>query len=378
MTPMSTQRPTPRSFRRRLPILVVAASVAAAIWSCSSSGQNGYDAEIPLINETNLDGQTKTLPPISVAVSLSGGNPSYDLGFAQTQGYAGLLRQLLSAETADGFVMAMDGLEFEADGTVDFFVEVLSRIGRISGRPLGYQPVSPASCSFTLDPASSGDAAEEYASNVKACITDWIQENGIPYEFDMRVNSAGAGGSLPAAAQKSGFAPKADASFYLFSGTWNMRSENFCDFGIDVEVLDAIIEGEDFFGLLDCSSLLLAGEGDTDSIVVLSGGASIWDACGNPLNYAEIPPTVFVPGTYFIYATAAEAEGKTIQNVVVDFLTDPFDFTEDLLSAASGACVDEPDTDGMGFAIVDWTHCGEVPREGEIRVVAAGFCSAGN
>ncbi|MBT8470674.1 MAG: hypothetical protein KJN97_18150, partial [Deltaproteobacteria bacterium] len=153
--------------------------------------------------------------------------------------------------------------------------------------------------------------------------------------------------------------------------------ENFCDFGLDLEVLDAIIEGEDFFGLLNCSALALAGEGDTDSIIVLSGGASIWDACGNFLNYAEIPATVFAPGTYFIYSTADQSGTRTVQNVTVDFLKDdPREFTEDLLSAASGACADGLDVDNMGFAVVDWVHCGEVPREGQIRVAAAGFCSA--
>jgi hypothetical protein len=355
----------------------LAVGLAGLMWSCSSSNQNGYEVEIPVIDAPNLNGQEKTLPPISVPVSLSESNPSYDLGFAQTRGYAGLLRTLRAGDGSSPLIMSMDGLSFQADGTVDFFVRVFSRIGRISGRPLDYQPVNPASCTFTLDPNTASDAGSEYANNVSQCVADWIRENGVPYEFDMQVTSAGAGGSLPAAVAKSGFVKKANASFYLFSGNWNMRSENPCDFGLDLEVLDAVIEGEDFFGLLDCGTLGLAGVGNTDSIIVIAGGASIWDACGNELNYAELPATVLLPGTYGILVAADQNTVQTQQNIIIDFFgNDPATFTEDLLSAASGACANGPDVDGTGFAIVDWVHCGEVPRMGNIKVVAAGFCSA--
>lgn len=377
MTFMSAQRRTPTRIIDRASLVVVAVGLAGLMLSCSSSNQTGYDVEIPVIDAPNLNGEEKTLPPISVSVSLSESNPSYDLGFAQTSGYAGLLRTLRAGDGSSPLIMSMDGLSFQADGTVDFFVRVFSRIGRISGRPLGYQPVDPASCAFTLDPNSSSDAGTEYASNVSQCLADWIRENGVPYEFDMQVSSAGVGGSLPAAAVKSGFATKANASFYLFAGTWNMRSENPCDFGLDLEVLDAVIEGEDFFGLLDCGALALAGVGNTDSIIVIAGGASIWDACGNPLNEAELPATVLAPGPYFILVAADQNTTQTRQNIVIDFFgNDPKAFTEDLLSAASGACLNGPDVDGTGLAIVDWAHCGEVPREGSIKVAAAGFCSA--
>ncbi len=360
---------------RRVPVLLLVAGLGALLWSCDSANESGYDVEVPVIEETNLDGQTKILLPISVPVSLSDSNPRYDLSFADTTGYAGLLRTLAAEDgPPTQLIMSMDELSFETDGTVDFFVRVFSRIGRISGRPVGYQPVNPASCSFTLEPNSTG---ADYANNVSQCLGDWLRENGIPYQFDMEVSSAGAAGSLPTAFAKSNFTKKADASFYLFTGVWNMRSENPCDFGLDAEILDAVIEGEDFFGLLNCGALALSGAGFTDSPIIISGGASIWDACDNPLTYAELPFSGLAPGNYFIRVAADENTVTTQQNIIIDFFNgDPAAFTEDLLSAASGACLNAPDVDGTGLAIVDWVHCGPIPREGNITVVAAGFCSA--
>jgi hypothetical protein len=49
----------------------------------------------------------------------------------------------------------MDIDSFTADGPVSFAVRVYSQTGYVSGRDLGYVPVSPESCSFTLAPGGA-------------------------------------------------------------------------------------------------------------------------------------------------------------------------------------------------------------------------------
>jgi len=342
--------------------------------SCSGEDQAGYDVKFDVIPPTPTNGQDP-LPAVSAQIALSETNPSYTLGGNDTSGWTGMLNaeeQQRRDGGQPGFVMSMEDFSFEADGTVDFFVRVLSRIGRITGRPLGYTPVSPPSCSFTLEPA--GATGQDYADNVNQCLSDWILENGVPVEFDMEVTSAAAGGSLP----KSGFATKATSSFYLFSGRWELESNNPCDWGFSDEVLDAIIEGDDFFGVLECDTLALSGQGRVDApIDYIAGGADIWDACGNYLSHATLERTPLSPGNYQVVASGTEGDVTVTQTVPVTFKdNDAEAFTEALLSAAAGNCENDetPPQGAEGYAFVGWVHCGAVPRSGEIRVVAAGFC----
>ena len=46
---MSAQRPTPTSFARRVPMLVVTLGLGALVWSCESE-QTGY--EVPIVVDT--------------------------------------------------------------------------------------------------------------------------------------------------------------------------------------------------------------------------------------------------------------------------------------------------------------------------------------
>jgi hypothetical protein len=363
--------------------------------SCSGSDQVGYDVKINLIApvETNA---ADPRPDIVVPVALSPSNPSYDLGFIDTGRWTSDLRReatLRGQGASPGFDMSMGQFSFTADGTVDFLVRVFSRNGYISGRDRSYVPTTPASCSFTLDPGTA--TGSDYASNINQCLSDWVTENGVPLRFDMQVTSSGV--SPSAAALKSGFATKATASDYKFDGEWNMGSSgcdeekdpDCCDGAIDdQDVLDAVRDGSDFFGVLDCATLTVKGEGTIDksqkpeedpvvNLTDIGGGADIYDACGNHLSTAtmettnlETPPNQ--PRTY----TIDEAGNSPDVKVTFD-PPDPGLFFRSLLAAANEECIRPPPAGterGEPYAEVDWQVCGDVPRKGTITVVAEGNC----
>jgi len=125
--------------------------------------------------------------------------------------YAQLRRegQLRAAGADPGFDMIMDLDSFTADGPVSFAVRVHSQTGFVSGRDVGYIPVSPERCSFTLAPGAA--AGEEYAEHLNSCLSDWIVENGVPQQFNMEVSISLVSGTD-----------------YLFAGNWTMKSDAAC------------------------------------------------------------------------------------------------------------------------------------------------------
>jgi len=108
--------------------------------------------------------------------------------------YAQLRRegQLRAAGADPGFDMIMDLDSFTADGPVSFAVRVHSQTGFVSGRDVGYIPVSPERCSFTLAPGA-------------------VVENGVPQQFNMEVSISLVSGTD-----------------YLFAGNWTMKSDAAC------------------------------------------------------------------------------------------------------------------------------------------------------
>lgn len=353
---------------------LVAVGFMAALLSCSSSDQVGYDVKINLIPPTETNAQNP-LPSIEVPVSLSPSNPMYSLGFVDYRWPAGLNRE--AARRGDGlpagFDMSMDQFALTGDGTVDFVVRVLSQTGYISGRDRNYVPVSPPSCSFTLDPNTATGA--DYAQNINQCLSDWLVENGVPQQFDMEVTAFGA--SASAAAIKSGFATKATATNWGLSGMLLMAGPSECDAENDEEVLDAVKEGEDIFGLLDCRTLEVTGEGTTSVSAEITGRADIWDACDQHLSWAIMQRTEVPGGDYTIAPEGVTVDGMTAQVPVSFYEKDSKKFFNALNEAGLGNCAggNTPEPGAEGRAVIQWTVCGQTPRTGTIGIVAEGTCS---
>jgi hypothetical protein len=236
---------------------------------------------------------------------------------------------------------------------------VYSQTGFVSGRDVGYTPVSPESCSFTLVPGAA--AGEEYAEHVNACLSDWIVENGVPQQFNMEVSSAINAG--------------AD---YLFAGSWTMKSDPACDSGVEGDEFTDISEGGEIFRALDCSGLMLRGEGITDTEVDVGGGADVWDACGNYISSADIVPQPAAPGTYRIMDAGDDFGGGFVSDVIIHFEDGVDHFMGGLFGAADGQCAggETPAPDAVGHAVFDWTVCGDAPRRGSIEMAIQGNCPA--
>ena len=398
MTPMSIQRPTlSRCAHRALGSLALIA-MAALMWSCESE-QAGYQVTLPLIGPTEFDGTscegsgdvcsadadcidedgfndgpcTKTLEvlaPITQAVSLSPASPSYTLSAVDTSRW---IAPFMVQQSGRGFPvdMTMDNFSLR-NGPVVISVRILSRTGRIAGQDLGYQATTPSSCTFTLNDGATG---EDYAGGIHRCLRDWIDENGAPLDFDMEVSSA-AGSAPAAAAAKSGFGLKQEG--YLVEGQWTqLTSEEECESDFTDDVLEAIEEGDDFFGFLTCSDLQFEGSGTTAQEVTISGGSIVWDRCGNWLGQGYLLQTGLGPGTYSVTVYEENNVVEMEQDVPVLLIPTPATFVEALLSAAAGGCVGGQAVEESGYAVAWWDHCGPEPpptRTGSIEFSALGFC----
>jgi hypothetical protein len=383
---------------RRVLSLVVAVVLVPLVWSCESE-QTGYDVKIPLIgpmefDETSCEGSgdlcsvdadcidedgfndgpcTKTmevLEPITVAVSMSPASPSYTLPTLDTSRW---IAPFAVQQSGRGFPvdMTMDNFSLQ-DGPVDISVRIFSRIGRISGQDLGYQPMAPSSCAFTLNDGATG---EDYAGAIHTCLRDWIDENGAPLDFDMEVTSS-AGAAPAGTATKSGFGLKQEG--YLVEGQWTqLTSEDECESDSTDDVLEAIEEGKDFFGLLSCKDLRFEGSGTTDQEITISGGSDVWDRCGNYLGTGLLLKTSLGPGTYTVTVYPKDGVVEVEQDVPAIFVPAPDVFVEALLSAAAGRCESGTPVGESGYAVAWWDHCGPKPpptRTGSIGFAAKGFC----
>ena len=400
MTPMSTQRPTPNSFARRVTTLVAMLGLGALLWSCESE-QAGFEVTLPLLGPTEFDEMSceisgdicstnddcfdeeglpvgpctptlKRLEPITVQVSLSPSSPSFTLPAPDT---ASWIAPLNVRTYSDELPISIQMDDFSLEGApVDISVRVFSRIGRITGRDLDYVPVTPDSCAFTLSDGATGD---DFAGGIQTCLSDWIGENGAPLEFDMEVTSA------PGAKAKSGFGLKQEQ--YELSGTLPLMTVRQCDVRDPVDALEAISEGSDFFGLLECNDLSFSGGGEitTEPSRSLSGGAIVYDRCGTFLAQGNLLQGV-LPGDSK-YSIEISAEGVDSGDLKVAFTPDPDPqvFVQALVFAGSGDCAD-PDASPVqdeGYAIAWWENCRvtepppeEEKSEGNIFWGASGLC----
>jgi hypothetical protein len=395
---MATQSPTPRGFQRPL-WSVAAIGLTALLWSCESE-QTGYEVSIPLIGPIEFDGNaceisgdectsdtdcvddegafvgpcTKAmdpLEPITVPVSLSPANPSYTLGIADTSGWASIFASQQYGGVEGAITMNMDGFSISG-GPVTIEVDIFSRVGLVGGQPRGYQPVTPASCRFTLDDTSVG---QDYADGVNTCLSDWISQNGTPIDFDMTVTSS-AGGSSAALAAKSGFATK--QAGYTVDGEWTMATDSQCDFEYSADILEAIQEGEDFFAALACDGLTLSGSLKIKQELTLHSAIGfVWDRCGNA-SAANLTATMLAgppAGVEEAEYTISEEEGADIP---VQFFPSGVDFTAALIGAATGECLSGTVEFADAIAVAGWNHCGAEPppaRQGSIQLSSNGFCS---
>lgn len=382
--------------------MAIAVALSSLLWSCESE-QTGYDVAIPLIGPLEFDETsceisgdicstdddcfdedgfnvgpcTKTmenLEPITVQVSLSPNSPSYTLGFVDTAGWTGIFtaQQFADGEVLEGarINMTMDGFSLQG-GPVTIAVDISSRVGLVAGQPATYEPVTPPSCTFSLDDGSTG---QDYADGINTCLTDWISENGAPVEFDMQVTSS-AGAASSALTAKSGFVTK-QLQDYNVDGTWNMETNSQCDDEFAADVLDAVKEGEGFFEELTCENLTLTGTGNTDqNLDSIHGYALVWDRCGNA-SAAILLPTSLPAGAYTVEVLESGAVESGVVPVV--FLPSGVNFAESLVGAATGKCLSGDPISAEGAAYAGWHHCGPTPpppRTGNISVSTNGFCS---
>jgi hypothetical protein len=401
MTFMSSQRSTPSGFTRRVPGLVIALALGSWLWSCESE-QTGYDVTIPLIGPIEFDETsceisgdicstdsecfdedgfnvgpcTKTLTelsPITVAVSLSPVSPSYTLPTPDTGRWVAPLAVL---QNTDSNPIAITTENFSVTGgPVTLSVRPFSRIGLILGRDADYEPISPASCTFTLDDSSTG---QDYTDGISSCLSDWVKQNGAPLEFDIEVTSSAG------AAAKSGVVLKQLANYSVTGGdTWS--TDRRCEGQKSEDVLDAVGEGSDFFDLLQCSGLEFSGSGSTDQQIEIFGVATVYDRCGNSLATSSLGSVVgerivLAPSPPRYTVTVQESSDFTVENnVPVVFEPNAQTFVEYLFLASAGDCVSGSPVRAVGYALVDWEHCyageGEEPdRTGDLEFGAKGFC----
>ena len=380
-------------------MLALALGLGALVWSCESE-QTGYEVVIPLIGPTEFqetsceisgdicstdddcvdeDGLfvgpcTKTLTPlepITVQVSLSPGSPSYTLPVPNTASWiAPLAVRTYSDELP--ISIQMDNFSLEG-GPVDISVRIFSRIGRITGRNLDYVPVTPTSCSFTLSDGATGD---DFANGIQTCLSDWIGENSAPLEFDMEVSSSAG------AAAKSGFALKQQG--YMLSGQETLSTVKECEVKDPVDALEAFDEGSDFFERLECKGLSFTGSGYTDDPISISGGAVVYDRCGNALAQGKLLKKELPGKSNYEIKVVEIDDGVQVETGVleVEFTPGPEAFVQSLVFAAAGDCSDGDPVEAKGYAVAWWEHCRvtEPPpeveeRNGNINWGASGFCS---
>jgi len=384
-------------------MLLVALGLGALLWSCEDE-QTGYEVAVPLIGPLEFDEtscevsgdicstdddcfdedgfdvgpctQTLTeLEPITVAVSLSPSNPSYTFPTPNTTDWLSTLAVLQNTDT-NPIAITMENFSITG-GPVTLSVRPFSRNGLILGRDGDYEPVSPSSCTFTLDDSSTG---QDYADGINTCLTDWVRENGAPLQFDMEVTSS-AGASA-----KSGFGLK-QAGDYSVGGTHTLDPVKECKGNTSEKLLDAADEGSDFFGLLECGGLAFDGSGTTSAEIEIRGVATIYDRCENELSKGALGGSVFKPedilvgpGTYTV-DVVEEEDGMldVVSSVPVVFEDDdPEKFFESIVFAAAGGCESGTPIRDSGYGVVVWHHCGTNPdevRSGNITWGASGFCS---
>lgn len=381
-------------------MLLVALGLGALLWSCEDE-QTGYEVTIPLIGPVEFDGTSceisgdvcstdddcfdedgfnvgpctktlKKLEPITVAVSLSPGTPSYTFPTPNTTDWLSTLAVLQNTD-ASPITITMENFSITG-GPVTLSVEPFSRIGLYLGHDADYVPVSVSSCTFTLDDSATG---QDYADGISTCLTDWVKENGAPLQFDMEVTSS-AGASA-----KSGYVSKQNGT-YAVDGTHTLDPTKDCEGEASEELLDAAEEGSDFFGLLQCGDLTFSGSGTTSAEIDIRGVATIYDRCGNELAkgglggaFTEPPQDIRVgPGDYTVDLVG---EDDVMSSVPVVFdPPDPNTFFESIVFAATGGCESGTPIRDSGYGAVVWHHCGTNPdevRTGNITWGASGFCS---
>lgn len=426
---MSTHRPTPHGFPRRAPMLLITLGLGVLVGSCESE-QTGYEVTLPLIGPIEFNQMsceisedvctsddecvdedgffvgpcTQTLTarePIAVTISHSPSNPSYTLPAFETGRWLAPLAVLQNTDE-NPIVFATDSFSISG-GPVTILVEPFSRNGLYLGRDAGYEPVLPStgSCEFVLDDSSTG---QDYSDGISNCLRDWVKENGAPLQFDIRVTSSAgvAASSAGLAAAKSGFGLKQESYSITGGGLWDTNDR--CEGEVSEEVLEAVAEGGDFFGLLECTNQLqFTGEGWTSEPINIRGVATIYDRCGNNLAFGNLGSAVdSTGGTFVPIGPNSESDPYTVQvfesadfvpqsNVVpVSFFSDAEDFVRSLFVAASGECegastvpVNDPNTglpSEMGLAVANWEHCyaGDLmeppERDGSMTFGASGFC----
>jgi hypothetical protein len=385
-------------------------AVGALMWSCESE-QNGYEVALPLIGPTEFDGTscegsgdvcstdaecidedgfddgpcTKTLTPfepITYSFSLSPGNPSYTFPPVDTSRWVSPLTVLQNADSSP-IVITSEGFSVTG-GPVTLSVRPFSRLGLIIGQNADYVPVSPASCTFTLD---DGSTADDYTSGISTCLRDWVKQNGVPVEFDVEVSSSAG------AAAKSGIGLKQDGN-YTVTGGDSWETDQKCEGQGSYEVLDAVGEGSDFFDALTCNALSFSGRGQSSEEIEVFGVAAVFDACGTWLSLGSVGSAIgdrinVGPGEFSVTVYESNDFEPSADDVPVTMLPSPRGFVESLLFAGSGECLlgGQPPSNPLtgepaeGFALAAWEHCSEdepdPPRTGNMEYTANGFCPVG-
>jgi hypothetical protein len=135
--------------------------------------------------------------------------------------------------------------------------------------------------------------------------------------------------------------------------------------------LDLVTDSEGIFGLLDCGTLNFRGEGNTSEPVEITGRADIWDACGEHFSWAEFKGNV-PAGPYVITPEGVTTDTMPAVVPLSFFQNDSARFFNYLMSDGTACEAARPVVGAR--AVIEWSVCGETPRDGMIRLVVEGTC----
>jgi photosystem II stability/assembly factor-like uncharacterized protein len=165
--------------------------------------------------------------------------------------------------------------------------------------------------------------------------------------------------------------PNGTPNNWAMNGFFQISPPPGCDAGYESFSipLDLVTESEGIFGLLDCGTLNFTGEGTTSKGVEITGRGDIWDACGAHLSWAVLKRTEVPAGPYVITPKGVATDTMTVP---VEFFEDDSELFFNSMMSETTCATDQPFA--VGRAVIQWSVCGETPRDGMIRLVTAGTC----
>lgn len=353
--------------------LGAAAALAFVVGGCGIFADTISD-ELELDFDTDViepsDIGANVTQPLTFSVQANQDNPTYAFpAGVQTIEYSASLYADLVLGT-DDFQITADGFTFSSDGDdpVEFGVLVRSAEDQYIGQDFGYVPTQPASCTFSLNPATDG--AAEYGAAMTSCIRDFADDNGVPVNLTYTVNT------------RSLTNTKAPGDYSL-EHIEQMSSKVEESSGVERKWLDEI--DSDVTGNLDFASfteLTMAGYGFSSETVELTGVVVVHDAFGAVRAFGSIRQTIQGGEIYSIFTRYSGFDDKFENgdysyagNSTPTLVPGSPDFERSVLSAAA-TNLSLPTGAFGAQAIAWWNVKGGFPRVGEIGIKVVGTANA--